>query len=300
MNARRSMSLVGGLFIRGMLCLAGVAHVAGAQSADLGVTGASAGPISAADATELTVSLRGLFADWKAIPSAEMAAKSPRIKSRIDVTLTRYVIAQLEEGPRPSAANVQGDLNKALTTAVWETIFGLSSAAADAAMKSSPPRPFAFVLQGSGPASDLYAAAFAIGYGNVFSTRVHAFGPRGGTYRAVNPGGSPLEGAVSDALPLRSFAGHELRLLIWSLHIGSPEGLTTVALYRFDGSALQTLWIEQNVPAAKVTLQEGLVVIESHSHAFTKDRTIFLYERRFYRQIPGGLKQVKTTRWTER
>jgi hypothetical protein len=229
-----------------------------------------------------------------------MGEKGPAIKARIDAALTTYVVGRLQESPRPPTLSLQDDLNKALKTSIWESVFGVSHAEVEEALRSNASRPLAFVVQGSGPASDLYVAAFAIGYGNVFSTRVRAFGPRGGKYRAVNSGGTPLEGAVSDMVPLRSFAPDELRFVIWSLHIGSPEGLTTVAVDKFDGSALKTLWIEENVPAAKVTLQEGLVVIESRSPVFTKDGTIFNRERTLYRQTSGGLKQEKTTRWTER
>jgi hypothetical protein len=229
-----------------------------------------------------------------------MDTKVPDIKARIDAALTTYVAGRLEETPRPAALDVQDDLNKAMATATWESVFGLSQAEVAAALNSNASRPLAYVVEGSGPVSDLYASAFAIGYGNVFSTRVHAFRSTGGKCRAVNPGDSPLDGAVSGAVRLTSFAAPELRLLVWSQHIGSPEGLTTIALYRFDGNALQTLWKNENVPAAKVTLQEGLVVIESHSHAFTKDGTVFSYDRRFYQQVAGGLEQVKITQWTER
>jgi hypothetical protein len=248
----------------------------------------------------LAAKLGPLFAEWKAIPSNEMAKKVPAIKACIDAALTTYVVERLRESPRPPALTLQDDLNKALKRSIWESVFGVSHAEVQEALRSNASRPLAFVAEGSDSASDLYVAAFAIGYGNVFSTRVRAFGPQGGKYRAVNPRGTPIEGAVSDMLPLRSFAPDELRFVIWSLHIGSPEGLTTVAVDKFDGSSLKTLWIEEDVPAAKVTVREGLVVIESHSRAFTKEGTNFPYQRRFYQQVSGGLKQVKITRWVER
>ena len=247
----------------------------------------------------LSSQLGALFSEWKAIPSAEMSVRLPLVKGRVDATLTKYVVGRLEESPRPAARNIEDDINKALATATWERIFGVSPAEVAAALEANASRPLAYVLEGSGQASELYAAAFAIGFGNAFSTRVHGFAPNGGGYGAVDAAGA-LDGAVSGMVALESFAPHQLRLLIWSLHIGSPEGLTTVAVYGFDGAKLQTIWVREDVPAARVTLQDGLVVIESHSHEFAKEGTIFPYERTYYRQVSTGLKRVKVTKWTER
>jgi hypothetical protein len=248
----------------------------------------------------LATTLGPLFSEWKALPSDKVGERAPAIRGRVDAALTAYVTGRLEESPRPAAPDIQDNLNRAIATATWESVFGLSRADVAAALRSNPPQPLAFVVEGSGPASDLYAVAFAIGFGNQFSTRVHGVGPKGEEYRAVNPTGTPVEGAVSDMVSLKPFASHELRFLLRCLHVGSPEALTTVAVYKFDGTAVQRLWMEQNLPAAKVTVEDGLVVIESHSHAFTKGGTVFNYERTSYHQTATGLQPQETTRWTER
>jgi hypothetical protein len=248
----------------------------------------------------LSAELGAAFSEWKGLPSSEIVGKVPAIRTRIDAELTAYVTSRLGESPRPTGLSIEGDLNKVLATATWQSVFGMSPEQVREALDSNAAMPLAHVLEGSGAASGLFAAAFAIGFGNLYSTRVHAFGRRGEHYRGFDPAVGPLDGAVSGIIALRPFAAKELRFLVWSLHIGSPEALTTVALYRFDGSALQSLWTAQNVPAAKVTLAEGLVVIESHSGSFTKEGTLFRYERRLYEQTTGGLKEKRTTRWTER
>jgi hypothetical protein len=252
---------------------------------------------SGQNTAQLTGRLRALFGRLKSLPSTKWAGTAPAIKGQIDATLTAYVAALLARRPEPSPQRIQRDLDRGIATATWEAVFGLSPKAADADFGSNPRR-LAFVVRGSGSASDFYAAGFSVGYGNVFSTRVHAFAPQAGKYRSVGPV-SKLDGAVSGALRLRSFAPHELRVMVWCLHIGSPEALTSVALYKFDGKALQTVWLRQDVPGAKVALRGRLVVIESHWPVLHRSGATFHYEQKFYRQVPAGLKLVKTERWVE-
>lgn len=261
-------------------------------------TGNSGARAQTDDREALTTALKDLFSEWKAIPVSQLAGKAPAVKDRIDTTLTSYVTKRLSERPRSLPRGLQRDLNRAITAAVWESVYGLSPDAVMAAQSSKPPRRWAFVVKGSGSTSNLYVAAFAIGYGNVFTTRIHGFAPNTkGTYLAVGPVGE-LDGMVSGIVRLNPFRGG-LRFILWSLHIGSPEALTTVAFYGFNGKNLEALWSRQNVPNAKVGLQRGFVVIESHTHLLTKKGTIFRYRRIFYHQVPGGLKAVKTDRWVE-
>jgi len=293
-------------FLVWAICFAGIARAGGLEPPGPGSPRALAASgyaahAPAANPAELAARLKALFKQWKAIPTAQVAEKVTVVKNRIDETVTTYVVTRLDERPRPLPLSVEDDLNEALTTAIWESVFGLSPAAVTAAIKSNPPQHTAFVIQGTGSASNLYAAGFRIGYGNTFSTRVHAFAPEAGMYHAVGLEGGQLDGAISGAVRLRSFGPHELRFLIWCLHVGSPEALTTVALCKFDGKQLRALWLRQNVPAAKLSFPDHQVVIQSNEVArpHNSKGRVWRYRRETYRQVVGGLELVKTDRWTE-
>lgn len=288
-------------FLVGMICIAGVVIAGGTQrlvppDPNVPVAFKSIAQASSEGPSALTVQLEGLFREWKAIPSTQMGEKVPAIKSGIDVILTNYLIRRLDERLRP--LRIQDDLNKALTTATWESVFGLSPAAVTIAMKSNPPASLVFVMEGTGPASGLHVGAFAIGYGNTFFTCVHAFAPDAGEYHVVNSRCSQLDGRISGAVRARAFVPHELRVIVWCLHIGSPEALTSIALYRFDGNTLQTIWKRDNVPGARVTVAGSQVTIESN-HITSVRRGIRAYQRNVFRQVPTGLKLIASRRWTE-
>lgn len=277
------------------LCLAGAAGPGGIQASvrsrspavSFGVLREPAGSTA-----ELASHLEALYKQWKALPTAGMASEVPAIKRGIDAAITAYVAARLSATARPFAQGLQYELAEALAVPLTgRSLQDITRTYPSFSMYVS-------VVEGVGYASPLYVVAFPIGYGNVFSTRVHAFAPQAGKYRSVGPV-SKLDGAVSGALRLRSFAPHELRVMVWCLHIGSPEALTSVALYKFDGKALQTVWLRQDVPGAKVALRGRLVVIESHWPVLHRSGATFHYEQKFYRQVPAGLKLVKTERWVE-
>lgn len=249
------------------------------------------------DTEVLTSRLEALFREWKALPGNQVSARSPAIKDEIDEILVAYMIATLDKQPQPPAERIEQDLSGAQAIATWEAVFGISPPAARAALKTNPQH-LSRIVRGDGSASGLYVAAFDIGYGNVFTTRVHGFSPAAGKYHEVKPTGE-LDGAVSGAMPLRAFDPHELRLVLWSLHIGSPEGLTTIVVYKLDKKQLRPLWLRPNIPAAEVALRQGLLIIESHSHRFVKNAPIFQYRREFYQQVPAGLKRVKVEKWIE-
>jgi hypothetical protein len=262
------------------------------SSAGSSVSSPSTPEYPLAESNDLTSQLKVLFAQWKAIPGVEWSAKSGPIRNQVDAALSMYVARRLNDSPRPSALELQQEVNTALVEAVWESVFGLSPAA----VGSTHPT-FAWVVQGGGSASDLYVASFAVGYGNVFSVSLHGFASLDGKYAPAGAAGHELDSSTPQVIRLQSFSPHELRILAWGLHIGSPEGLTSLALYSFDGHELRVLWNEDGVPQAKVRLLNNRLMIETERASSLKNET-WEHEQALYEQVPSGLKLLKTKRWT--
>ena len=245
---------------------------------------------------ELTTRLKGLFQRWKAVPSSQWAAKSVPIRGEVDSAVSEYTARRLSNPERPSAPNLQQEINDALAAAIWESIFGMSAGDLGAALGHNPPR-FGFVLQGAGSASDLYVTGFGFGYGNTYSASIHGFTESHGRYAVVGTAGAELDGSLPQGIVLRPFEAHELRFLAWGLHIGSPEGLTSVVLYAFDGQRLRVLWRQSSLPRAEVSIVDGQVVIESE-YLVSAGKGAWERQRDVYRQVPQGLRLSKTKRWT--
>jgi hypothetical protein len=148
---------------------------------------------------DLVRQLKTLFERWKAIPAAERATKSSPIKNEVDATVSNYVSSRLTASSRPSASGLQTEVSKALAVATWESVFGLSPEAAVEAWNSNRPK-LAFLVQGTGNASDLYIAGFSVGYGNTFSVFIHGFGPvASANYGPVGTTGGELDGSTPKA-----------------------------------------------------------------------------------------------------
>jgi hypothetical protein len=178
-------------------------------------------------------------------------------------------------------------------------VFGLSPEAAVEAWNSNRPK-LAFLVQGTGNASDLYIAGFSVGYGNTFSVFIHGFGPvASANYGPVGTTGGELDGSTPKAERIKSFDDHELRVVAWGLHIGSADGLTSVAIYSFDGQQLRTIWTQPSVPRAAVRLSDDRVVIDSEEPLSRREGT-WTHKREQYEQIPEGLKLIETKSWTTR
>lgn len=254
-------------------------------------------PALTAEMDGLTIRLKTLFKQWKALPSAE-STKSDQIKKEVDQALSSYLAKRLNTAPIPSASELQGELDGALRSAIWDSVFGLSPEAVSTTTNSSLPR-FTLVLRGAGPTSNLYVAGFAVGYGNVFSVFLHGFAVFQGRYSPISTAGSELNSSIPEAVRLRPFAVHELRVLAWGLHIGSPEGLTSIVLYSFDGQQLRVLWNLPAVPHGKVSVINDQVVVESEKIVSQKEG-LWEHERRDFRQVPEGLKPINIRRWTSR
>lgn len=248
---------------------------------------------------DLVRQLKTLFERWKAIPAAERATKSSPIKNEVDATVSNYVSSRLTASSRPSASGLQTEVSKALAVATWESVFGLSPEAAVEAWNSNRPK-LAFLVQGTGNASGLYVAGFSVGYGNTFSVFIHGFGPvASANYGPVGTTGRELDGSTPKAERIKSFDDHELRVVAWGLHIGSADGLTSVAIYSFDGQQLRTIWTQPSVPRAAVRLSDDRVVIDSEEPLSRREGT-WTHKREQYEQIPEGLKLIETKSWTTR
>jgi hypothetical protein len=243
---------------------------------------------------ELTSRLKILFRTWKALPSNEMSTKAPTIRRHVDAALTNYMAARLGElQPSERSSIIQKEIERALKGAVWESVYGLSGESIDENGKSSRP-PFTHVACGAGSEADLCMAVFAIGYGNVFSVSIHGFTKAADTYSSVGASGSELNGSIPQAKILPSVHSGEIRFLAWGLHIGSPEGLSTVVLYRFDGKRLQQLWRKDSVPAAEISFRDNQIVVYSYHRMAGKTR--WPSRREYYRQVPKGLELVRVER----
>lgn len=257
----------------------------------LAVWGPSAPSVTADRAAGLSVGtqlppleseLKPLFSELKTRRegSQSLANREAQLR-RIDESIAKYVLGRLPQ--RPSSSALQDELSEALA----ESVNGVSL---DTARRTGSPD-YAFVLQDPGVPPSLYAAGYAIGYGNTYSYVVRAFARHNGSYRSVAKGSADLDSAIARARRLKSFGRHELRFLVWGLHIGSPQGLTTIVLYRFDGRSLQVLWQEDSVPAAELSFRDDDVVI--HSFLRVAGKSPWPSTRRYFRQVPQGLKLLK-------
>jgi len=140
----------------------------------------------------------------------------------IDATLCRYLESSLAGPTKPSSALLQQAVNDALAKA--ETGLSLEQIRKGNSAYSEP----AFILSRGG-ADDLYAAGFAIGFGNVYTVFLHGLKEVNGGFKCTGPQGGELDSSIPHASLVRAFGPHELRFLACGT---TPFGRGTV-FWRF-------------------------------------------------------------------
>ena len=203
---------------------------------------------------------------------------------RIAASITGYVVERLNDHPPPQAETLELELNR-VTTQVFD---GLPF---DAMKRQNPGwQGFAHALQTFGPSTDLYAVAVTIGPGNTPWNLIEAFGSRGGKYESVASIGDDFKNRRLRIFNLRPFEPQELRFLVSGLYIGSPEGLSKVAVYSFDGQRLRMLWQDASVPNAQISFSGTNLTISSYDSVAGKRPWISTL--RTYAQVDAGLRLV--------
>ncbi|HEY6273048.1 MAG TPA: hypothetical protein VIX19_13795 [Terriglobales bacterium] len=209
---------------------------------------------------------------------------------RIEDSITGYVIERLNSRLTPSAETLELELNKATTQA----FDGLSF---EAVREQNPGwQGFAHVLQTSYMRPSLYIVAVTVGPGNTPSNLIRAFSSRNGRYESVASAGEDFKNRRLQLFMMKPFEPDEIRFLISGLCIGSPEGLTNLVLYSFDGQRLRVVWQRDSVPNAEISLVGRNITISSYEPIPNKRPWVSTLET--YAQVPTGLKLLKVEHGT--
>lgn len=210
--------------------------------------------------------------------------------SRIEESITGYVIERLNSRPAPSADLLEGELDRATTKAFDGLSFEV--------MKQQNPdwQGFAQVLQSSGPGPLLYVVAVTIGPGNTPWNLLKAFSSRRGVYESVASVGGDFKNRRLRLLELKPFEPEELRFLVSGLYVGSPEALTRIVLYSFNGERLKIIWQKDSVPNAQISLNGANLAVTSYDSVAGKRPWVSTVES--YTQVITGLKLTKVQHGT--
>ena len=148
--------------------------------------------------------------------------------SRVDQSISDYVVTRLNSSPTPSATTLELELNRATASA----FDGLSFEA----MKQGNPawHGFAFVLQNSPAPPGEYVVIVTIGPGNTPWNVIRGFARRGGSYVSVARAGDDLKNRRLAVDRMESFGPEEVRFLV-SGWLAQTPGLWGSAISRRDG-----------------------------------------------------------------
>jgi hypothetical protein len=208
---------------------------------------------------------------------------------KIEDAVTAYLLNRVNGSPRPSCTDLEYEINDAMSQ-------GIAGMSWKELTRGNPSVPSARVLQDAGTPPTIYVAAFQSEGSNRPYNAIRAFAEREGSLQLVASAGAEFKDRTLNVIKLRSFGAKELRFLVYGIYIGSPEGLTKLTVYKFDGTKLETLWNQDSVWHAEVSFSDDQIVVYSYNEGVGPKRfgpEPWPSTRTYYAQTPEGLQVVK-------
>jgi hypothetical protein len=205
---------------------------------------------------------------------------------RLDQAIAEYTVQRLNSSVMPSAASIELDLNEATTRAFT----GLSF---EAIRLNNPAYigPVEVLQQTSSQGGTYYIVAVSLGAGNTPWNVLRVFCKHGPSYESIVRTEDNLKNRRLRLFPMAAFEPNETRFLVSGFYIGSPETLTNMVLYSFDGQSLKVIWQHDSVPNAEISFAGSNITISSYEPSPTKHPWVSTLET--YSQVRTGLKLLR-------